>query len=218
MKRPWVAGMAALAIAVGAWAYSGEVPAVTAPPPTIGDCEIIGLWNNGFHTSLSMRAELFAPDHPLRRLYPQARYLLIGWGDLAFYRSRGDDVGLGLLALVPGGESGLHVHADNAVPVETWYYAKEVMPLALSRAGVRDLIAYITDSMAVTPDGGADVVAFEQRGYFLRGRKSFHALNVCNHWTNRALRRAGVPLNAAYSFTGDILIERLRGRWPGRCG
>lgn len=209
--------MAALALAAGAWLYSGETPAVTAPAPTAGDCETIGLWSNGYHTSLSMRADLFPADHPVRRLYPQARFLMIGWGDLAFYRSRGDDVGLGLLALIPGGESGMHILADNAVPVETWYYAKEVMPLALSRAGVTDLIAYITDSMALKPDGSADIVAYEQQGYFLRGRKGFHALNVCNHWTNRALRRAGVPLNAAYSFTGDMLMTRIRGFWPGRC-
>lgn len=201
--------MAALAALAVVWFASGETPAVTAPEPSRGDCQMIGVWSNGYHTSLSVPADLFDADHPLRRLYPNATHLMIGWGDLAFYRSKGDDLLLGLEALAPGGQSGMHV-LGGVGPVEGWYIGKEVLPVALSTRGARGLATYITDSMVIGADGSAAVVAYEQGGVFLKARKDFHAFNVCNHWTMRALRSAGVRVNAALSFTGDIVIDQLK--------
>lgn len=214
---PGKTALVAAALALAGWWASGELPGVGAPPPKPGDCDTIGLWSNGYHTSLSMRADQFPPDHPLRKLYPAATHLMIGWGDLAFYRSRGDDLWLGLQALAPGGESGMHVLAGKA-PVETWYIGKEVQPVALSTAGVRALVAYISDSLVVDARGWPSVVAYEQDGFFLRAHKDFHALNVCNHWTTRAMRRAGVPVNAALAFTGDMAVKVIGSAAPASCG
>lgn len=216
MRRPWIVATAAIAALVGAWAWSGETPAVTAPPASEGDCVEVGMWSNGYHTSLSMRADLLPASHPLRQLYPQARWLMIGWGDLKFYRSRGDDLWLGVQALMPGGESGMHVLA-GPTPVETWYYGKDVLPVGLSRAGVAGLVDYVTDSLALDPNGRAQVVAFEQDGYFLQARRDFNALNVCNHWTMRAFRAAGVKGSAAFAFTGDMAVSLMRERSPRGC-
>lgn len=58
------------------------------PPPTPGDCATIRLWSNGWHVNLAMRAELFDRDHVVRRLFPEARYFLIGWGERNFYTSK----------------------------------------------------------------------------------------------------------------------------------
>jgi uncharacterized protein (TIGR02117 family) len=203
-------------VLLGAWAVSGETPAIDAPPARAGDCTVIGVWSNGFHTSLALGADQLPASHPIRALYPDQTYLLIGWGDLPFYRSMGNDMTLGVQALLPGGQSGLHVLA-SAVPVQRWYIGKEVLPVALSREGLAQLAQYITDSMALTADGAAKVAGFEQQGYFLEGQKDFHALNVCNHWTTRAMRAAGVPVNAALAFTGDAAIALIGWAAPSRC-
>jgi uncharacterized protein (TIGR02117 family) len=217
MKRPWINGWATAAALLLAWAISGEAPARRAPIASADDCAgVIGVWSNGYHTSLSVRASLLGEGHPLRRLYPDAAYLMIGWGDLAFYRSRGDDILLGVQALAPGGQSGMHILAGPG-PVESWYRGKEVEPVALSSAGVNALSDYIKDSMALDASGAPEVVAFEQDGYFLKGRKDFHALNVCNHWTARALRAAGVPVNVAFAFTGDMAVRLIGPAAPDRC-
>jgi uncharacterized protein (TIGR02117 family) len=217
MRRPWIIALAALCTFVGLWACAGEQPAPAAgPPKNAADCRMIGLWSNGYHTSFSMPAALFPEGHPFRKLYPTATHFMLGWGDLPFYRSRGDDLWLGVQALMPGGESGMHILAGME-PVETWYRAKEVIPIALSAAGAQALVAYIDDSFERTPDGAAVQIAFEQDGYFLKGRKDFHALNVCNHWSARALRRAGVPVNASLAFTGDMAVALIAPRALQAC-
>lgn len=216
-RRPWVLSMGAVALLLGALAVSGETPAANAPPARLGDCSVVGVWSNGFHTSLALRADQLPDTHPIRALYPNQAHLLIGWGDLPFYRSMGNDIALGLQALLPGGQSGLHVLA-SAMPVETWYIGKEVLPVAVSQQGLARLAEYISASMALSSHGAAQIAAFEQQGYFIKGRKDFHALNVCNHWTTRAMRAAGVRVNAALAFTGDMAIALIRSASRRSCG
>jgi hypothetical protein len=48
------------------------------------------------------------------------------------------------------------------------------------------------------------------RSAFLRTRGSFHLFNVCNQWMARALRAAGVDVNARAAWLAGPLIRQVR--------
>lgn len=208
----------ALVVALAIWAWTGSRPRLGAPRASAGDCVEIGLWSNDWHTSFALAADLLPAGHPLRRLYPDARHFLVGWGDAEFYRSDGTDLGLGLKALLPGGKTVVHVIAAQR-PVEGSFLPAEMVYAGLSRAGAARLAEGLSASMALDAAGAAVTVAPGQHGAqsrFLAGRGAFDLFTVCNHWTARAMRRAGVDVNGAFAYRGDWLTAQVRRKAP-RC-
>ena len=56
-----------------------------------------------------------------------------------------------------------------------------------------------------------------RRSAFLRSRGSFHLLQVCNQWMARALRAAGVDVNARAAWLAGPLIRQVRKVQPTAC-
>ncbi len=215
MKRRFVLLAAAVA-ALAFWSWTGTRPALGAPPATKGDCVDVGLWSNGWHTSFSIPAEMMPADHPLRRLYPQARWFLVGWGDSSFYRSDGTDLLLGLKALLPGGATVVHVIGSKR-PAEETFIPAELVTVGVSHAGAQALAARLKTSLDLDANGNVRVVSLGQHGpqsRFLAARGAFDLFQVCNHWTARALRSAGVDINAAFVYRGALLTAQVRRRAP----
>lgn len=214
MKLRLVTAAAALALLF--WAWTGSRPPLGAPRATAGDCVDVGIWSNNWHTSFSLAADTLPPDHPLRRLYPWARYFLVGWGDSEFYRSNGADLGLGLKALLPGGRTVVHVIAALH-PVEDNFPPADMVHAGVSREGAARLAEALRQSLSLDATGAAIPVSQGQHGpqsRFLEGRGEFDLFSVCNHWTARTLRRAGVDVNAAFVYRGDWLVGQVRRQAP----
>lgn len=208
--------LAAVIGMLAVFAWSGTQPPLGAPKAVKGDCVDIGIWSNGWHTSYSIPADILAVDHPLRRLYPQARWLLVGWGDAGFYQSDGTDLGLGLKALLPGGATVMHVIAAQR-PVEDTFIPVEIAHIGVSREGAVALALRLKDSLDLDADGNVRIVAPGQHGAnskFLAARGAFDLFQVCNHWTARGLRRAGVDVNAAFVYRGEWLTGPARRKAP----
>jgi len=202
----------ALWVAIGLW------PPLGAPPPGRSDCVLIHVWSNGFHSDLSFPATLLPPNHPLRRLDPAARYMLVGWGDEAFYLSNGDNLLLGALALLPGGAVTMHVVYGDT-PVERFYVGRNVTPLALSRAGAAVLAERLRAALQLDRTGRARVIApghGGKRSWFLKARGEFDLFTVCNQWLARQLRAAGANLHTSFLYTGDAVTAALA-RAPHAC-
>jgi hypothetical protein len=103
--------------------------------------------------------------------------------------------------------------------VEESFIPAEMVYVGLSRAGAAELADALTSSLALDAGGMAMTVAPGQHGAqsrFLAGRGAFDLFTVCNHWTARALRRAGVDVNGAFSYRGDWLTAQARRKAP-RC-
>lgn len=214
--RRWLALAAALALGLGAWTWSGWRPPLGATPASAGDCVEIGLWSNDWHTSFALAAEVLPPDHPLRRFDPAARYFLVGWGDAAFYQSDGTDLLLGLKALMPGGATVVHVIGASR-PVEESFIPADGARVGLSRAGAAQLADALADTLKLDEGGRVVPVAPGQHGprsRFLAARGPFDLFTVCNHWTARTLRRAGVDVHAAFAYRGDWLMRQVRAKAP----
>lgn len=188
------------------------IPAPRVAAASEGDCVELHLYSNGYHSDLAAPASIFPDDHPLRRLYPDAESFLIGWGDRAFYYSDGTNLWLGLDALVPPSPSVLHV-AYNAGPSSAYLGPNDDTAIAVSQEGAARFVAYV-DRYLVLDQSGAAVRTSDGkvigRSAFLRSRGSFHLLNVCNQWMARALRQAGIDVNARAAWLAGPLIRQVR--------
>jgi uncharacterized protein (TIGR02117 family) len=218
LKRPRATVCAILLASLLAYLYV-PIPAPRVPPPTADDCTIIRLWSNGYHSDLGVPAEVLPEHHPLRRLYPDATEFLIGWGDQAFYYSDGTNLWLGLDALIPPSPSVMHV-AYNAPAASAYLGPNDDLSMAISREGARRFVAYLDRALILDAQG--DVIPTSTgkvvgRSAFLRTRGSFHLFNVCNQWMARALRSAGVNINARAAWLAGPLIRQARTVAPSEC-
>jgi Protein of unknown function (DUF2459) len=188
------------------------IPAPRAAPPSRGDCVLLHMWSNGFHSDLGVAASLFPEDHPLRRLFPHATTFLIGWGDQAFYYSDGTNLWLGLDALIPPSPSVMHV-AWNARDASRYLGPNDDTDVAVSREGAAALVAYYDRALVLDARGNPIITSpgkLVGRSYFLRTRGSFHLFNVCNQWLARSLRAAGIDVNARAAWLAGGLISQVR--------
>lgn len=210
-QRPIAVAFGAAVLALFAYLYA-PLPAPNVAPPREGDCVELHLYSNGYHSDIGAPAAIFPEDHPLRRLYPEAQSFLIGWGDQRFYYSDGTNLLLGLDALVPPSPSVLHV-AYNAGPSSAYLGPNDDTSVAVSREGAARFVAYI-DRALVLDESGAVIRTSDGkvigRSAFLRSRGSFHLFNVCNQWMARALRVAGVNVNARGAWLAGPLIDQVR--------
>lgn len=209
-QRPIAAAVAIGAFALLAYLYA-PLPAPDVAAPSDGDCVELTLFTNGFHTDIAAPAAIFPEDHPLRRLYPEAQTFLIGWGEERFYFSDGTDVWLGLDALIPPSPTVLHV-TYNAPAVAAYLAPNAETPVAISEEGAARFVAFIDRALVLDAEGQAIRTSDGKivgRSSFLRTRGSFHLFNVCNQWMARALRAAGINLNARAAWLGGPLVQAV---------
>ncbi len=217
-RRPIAATVTLLAMLTLAYIYM-PVPAPRVTPASALDCVELHLYSNGYHSDIAAPASIFPEDHPLRRLYPEARTFLIGWGDEAFYRSDGANLWLGLAALGPTGPSVLHVTYD-APAASAYLGPTDDLALGVSRAGAARFVAFIDRALELDEAGEPLRIADGKvvgRSSFLRARGSFHLFHVCNQWMARALRAAGVDVNARAAWLAGPLIRQARRKGPTAC-
>ncbi|MGD9967668.1 MAG: DUF2459 domain-containing protein [Hyphomonadaceae bacterium] len=210
-RRPLAATITLLGVILFAYLYA-PIPAPNVPPPSAGDCVELHLYSNGYHSDIGAPASIFPEDHPLRLLYPDAQSFLIGWGDQKFYYSDGTDLWLGLDALIPPSASVFHI-AYNAGPSSAYLSPNDDIGIAVSREGAAGFVAFVDRYLVLDAQGepirtsDGKVVG---RSSFLRSRGSFHLLQVCNQWMARALRAAGVDVNARAAWLAGPLIRQVR--------
>ena len=217
-QRPIAATVTLLVVILFTYLFV-PLPAPNVPPPSAGDCVELHLYSNGYHSDIGAPASIFPETHPLRRLYPDAESFLIGWGDQAFYYSDGTNLWLGLDALIPPSPSVLHV-AYNAAQSSVYLSPNDDTSIAVSGEGAARFVAYVDRYLVL--DANGDPVRTSNgkvigRSSFLRSRGSFHILNVCNQWMARALRRAGVNVNARAAWLAGPLIRQVREVQPTSC-
>jgi uncharacterized protein (TIGR02117 family) len=217
MKRIGAALGGALLLLLGYIFIPSSQPRIAAP--SAGDCTLIELWSNGYHSDIALPVAMLPADHPLRRIYPNAREITIGWGDDAFYQSDGSNIWLGVRAIFPD-PSVMHV-------VNGWRNGANYLgptsrtPIAISGEGAAALSAYLADALELDANGAAIVVApgkvSDGQSFFLRSGDWFHIFNVCNQWMANALRSAGLNVNARAAWMADGLTRQAEARALHAC-
>jgi uncharacterized protein (TIGR02117 family) len=217
-RRPIAATITLIATLLIGYLYL-PIPAPRAARPSAADCVELHLYSNGYHSDIAAPVAIFPADHPLRRMFPEAHSFLIGWGDERFYQSDGTNLWLALDALIPPSPSVLHV-AYNGAPSSVYLGPNDDLAIGISHEGAARFVAYIDRALVLDEQGDPIRIADGKiigRSAFLRTRGSFHLFNVCNQWMARALRAAGVDVNARAAWLAGPLIRQARRKGPTAC-
>jgi uncharacterized protein (TIGR02117 family) len=180
-----VAYLAAAALGAGLAVNGSRVPP--------GEGVRIYIADNGAHTDLILPATAFRdiarPEHLANPGYGAEPYLAFGWGNRDFYlhTARWSDVSpwRTARALVGIGATVLHV-AHVPEPRE----GGPVRAVVLSREEYRRLVDYVRGTFAAGPV----VRGYGGRDAFYSAKGGYSAINTCNEWTGRGLRKAGVRM------------------------
>lgn len=188
--------------------------------PAADDCAIVRLWSNGWHTNFSFEADLLAPDDPLRAAHPEARFFLVGWGERDFYMAGDAGFWKGFKAIVPPSPAVMQVFAgEDRVEDKAWP-GTDLAPMALTRGEAERLARAVSHSLRLDETGapvplGEGRISGQSRFYAARG--NFHLFNMCNHWSARRLKEAGLPMRALISFTAPALMDAARRKTARSC-
>jgi uncharacterized protein (TIGR02117 family) len=143
--------------------------------------------------------------------YPDARWILFGWGGRAFYLQTptwGELKPLPVFRALTVDASVMHVEILGAI-AEPW---PGLLGFDIPESRYRDMLAFIRASFA---EGGGAPLYIEDAHYgmndaFFEAHGSFNALLGCNTWTATALRRAGLqtgwwnPLPATLAWSLEL--------------
>ena len=170
--------------------------------PPIKDGITVYVLTNPYHSDVTIPtaelAKLGGPtDAAVRQLQP-APWVAIGWGDASFYSNSGFNFARamdGLRALfMPGNPSVVHLYGVSRRPDQA-FGDHGAMPVTLSHAGFRKMVARIDRSFVVTP--GKPLTPWLRRGQdelFFSSTEHFSILKICNHWTAQLLNAGGLRM------------------------
>lgn len=189
-------------------------------PPHARDAASRSVWviSHGWHLGLAVaRTDVTLAIWPERDDLGPFAFLEVGWGDGDYYPAARGTVALALRAALRSSHSVLHVAAFDPPPAR-YFATTEVVEVPLSAQGFEDLCAFIAGYYA--RDGAGRAVTIGPGLYgpsrFYRARGQYRVVDNSNHWTARALRSAGVPLDPEDALTAGQVLSGLRVLGHGR--
>ena len=199
-------GLALLAVAAcGALASAPVVSDATLPSR-------VWVVSHGWHVGVAVaRADVSATTWPLRDDLGPFAFLEVGWGDADYYPAARGTVAQALKAAFRSTGSVLHVAAFDPHPTQ-YFAGTEVVEVRVSAEGFADLCRFIDGYYAKDDAGRAIAVGPGLYGTsrFYRARGQYRVFDNSNHWTARALRTAGVPIDPETALTAGQVLSGLR--------
>ncbi len=166
---------------------------------------------NGVHVSLILPmaaagqdlSDLIRPEHLTdRNLY--GTHVMIGWGHKAVYRNtrtwsdvRSGDI---VSAIIGSNDTTLHIyHLVNPGP------SSIRKSFRVTEAQYRMIVAEVRGSFRVTNGQSKAYPAYGPNNLFYDSVGRYSAINTCNEWTGRVLRKAGVKVGAWTPMPGGVM-------------
>jgi uncharacterized protein (TIGR02117 family) len=171
--------------------------------------EVIYLIAGGWHTELSLESQAISgPLATLKSSFPNAKYLVFGWGAQDYYMAQNPGIEDLLRAVVPGPAVMLVVPLE--VSPEISARATDAFVLPISRDGLERLSEFFWNDLAKDPEEVPRRIGagpFPQSVFFA-STKTYDLTHTCNTWTAAALRVAGLPVSeAGVVFAGHVLDQ-----------
>ena len=182
------------------------------PPGNSEAAKTVYVVSHGWHTGIVVdRRDIPKGVWKENNLFPNARWIEVGWGDEAFYQAPDPSMWVTCKAVFWPTPSALHVVSFHE-PVASFFPDSRLLEIRLSQRGFERLARFIEDSYLRGVDG--EVIPLGPGlygdGRFFRARGKFFALRTCNNWTARALRSAGCPITPPYAVTAGNLFFQAR--------
>ena len=198
---------------------SGAPPSPPAPSgrhaaaraPRRARAESLGVIDEGWHTGLVLSAKALGPGlADLRHRFPNAQYLVFGWGNRRFYEAASPGAEWAIAALFP---------SPSVIFVQEIRGHKPLKPspgtdlrwLCISSSGMRRLDGFL--EMYFRKDRQGSLVRAEPgspNGEFYASTGTYDALHTCNTWTAEALQVGGLPVHSAGILFANQVMSEIR--------
>lgn len=211
LDRRWF--LALLAVAPCLVAFGAAAPGNAAA------CRRFYIAGHVRHASIIIDRRDFDPARSIDSPeFADKEWLEFGWGDADFYQANGENILLGLKALLWPTAAVMHVYGFDGTP-KAAFPASEVLALDLTPAGYARLIAFL--KAAFTRDAAGHVKRLGPGLYglsfFYAGEGTYDAFHTCNTWTAEALAAGGFPIDPAEVGTLRQFMTRIRGKTHAAC-
>ena len=169
---------------------------------------MIYLLASGWHTELGIESQAISgPLVTLKSSFPNAKYLIFGWGAQDYYMAQNPGIEDLLRVVVPGPAVMLVVPLEVSPDISA---AADTFVLPVSRDAVESLSESFWNDLAKDPEEVPRRVGagpFPQSVFFA-STKTYDLTHTCNTWTAAALRVAGLPVSeAGVVFAGQVLDQ-----------
>lgn len=181
------------------------------PPAEGAPTRSVWIVNHRWHTGLVVR-RADVPEGLLPELADFAAYefVEIGWGERDFYMDAGDSTLLAIKAMLWLNDSVMHLVGGDGDPAKT-FSRSTIVRVELSEAGFEALCRYVDASFA-RPDGATRATKLGKGLYgpssFYEAHGTFNVFNVCNKWTAKALRAAGIPMTTWHVVSSSGVLDQ----------
>jgi uncharacterized protein (TIGR02117 family) len=165
-----------------------------------------------YHTGLIVRArDVPETAWPARRDFPEAEFLVMGWGEREYYPHDDPGVSLALRALFTPSPSTLNVIPVTGSLPRT-FPDSEIIELRVADSGFERMVEFVRDTYELDANGGGIAIpsGVRHQGRFYASRRTFHAFENCNTWVARALQQAGLPIEPENTMTAAALLRQVR--------
>jgi uncharacterized protein (TIGR02117 family) len=163
----------------------------------------------GWHTGVVVPAgsfpeEIWKEGHD----YSDANYLELGWGDRDYYTHDGFHLGYAIKAALWPTRSVIHINPIHRA-VEEYYTFTDVVKIEIDGRQLSDLIDYLVGSLQLENGKLIPVAAgIYSKSNFYESRERYYLLKNSNFWAARALRKAGLPINAIWHQTTRSVLNK----------
>jgi uncharacterized protein (TIGR02117 family) len=205
------AGAALLVLAACTGISTHSTP--PAPPtPASQERQTVYVVRRGWHIDIGIaRGDAQPPLLQVAAAFPQARYLLFGFGDRRYLLHGGAG---NMVAALWGGAGLVLVTSLGPQQPEQVFGRESVVVVALTPKQMSDLQAFIGRSFAAhdgalvpVPPGPHSVGSFNT---FYESAQRYSALHTCNTWAAEVLQSAQLPINSSGVEFASQLWQQVR--------
>lgn len=161
-----------------------------------------------WHTELAIPAARIAgPLAQLRPLPAHPSYVIVGFGDKAYFTDHDAGFGSAFAALFPG-PSAVQLAAYNQIPEDAQH---RVIRFHVSQAAIDRLADFIWASMAKARENGQplEVAEHDNDSLFYAGARDYDGLYNCNSWTAEALQKAGFDVDPSGVWFAHEVMDQV---------
>ncbi len=165
----------------------------------------------GWHTALLFDGkDMLARSSKLAQDFHDHKYMLIGWGDGAYFVEDHPAVSQAVKALVASDYPALQAGGRETNP-PLGVAPGDSVPLAVTERGYNQLIAYIDHSIAADADGKPVYLGKQlpNLNLFYKATGNYSLLNNCNSWVVGALRAAELPVSG-FNLTARSVFDQAK--------
>jgi hypothetical protein len=171
--------------------------------------DVVYVVGQGWHAEIGIPVEELNHDLAFyRKIFPEARALMFGYGKKTFFTAPPDAISEYFLGPFPG-PAAIHVVGLNVMPVDA-YSRENTFTLRLPPGGAQALSAYIAKDLSRDKSDRPEEIAHstDPDGLFYAAQSEYNLFHTCNTWTADALHDAGLPVSGdGVTFSEQVMTQ-----------